>query len=363
MKEELTPKQRLLKSIAGEETDRMAWSPFLAYYWDFLPEQIRNKGEFAYLQEIGADPLLRGGCELYKLEYQNCEIRTSENGNVRKIIYETPVGSLTEGYTFAEVSRSWFLTEHPVQTSEDFKILQYLFEHAVLRENYKAVSEMYHQVGEQGLLMPCLGLPYKTPFQSLVEQWCGTMDLTYALYDYPEVVEECLDVMDKMAVKVAQLCVKSEAEAFWFVEDSSTTNISPTFFEKYAVPVINQWGDILHKNGKYLVHHACGHIKDLLPIMNQTPIDMIESITPPPTGNIDISEAFSLLDKSKGLIGGIEPTFFAECSMEELEIRVKELCSCAEGRKYILANSDSCPPGVEYEKFLAVSRWMKELRH
>ncbi len=60
---------------------------------------------------------------------------------------------------------------------------------------------------------------------------------------------------------------------------------------------------------KMLIHHACGHIKDLLPLMNETEVDMIESVSPPPTGNIDISGAFSLIGKEKGIIGGIEPAF------------------------------------------------------
>lgn len=355
-----TPKERILRSISGKETDRLAWSPFLAYYWDFLPHSIQKKGELAYLQEMGADPLLRGTFNLYTLKYKNCNIRTSQSGNRKSIIYETPVGSLTEGYIFSEAANSWFLTSHPVQSEEDFKTLQYLFEHASLQEQYQSFSEHYRLVGEQGLIVPGIGAPYKTPFQSMLEHWCGTVDLVYALYDSPEPVEECLSVMEKISVDAAVLCAASEAEAFIFAEDSSTTNISPELFQKYAAPSINSWGDILHKSGKYLIHHACGHIKDLLPLMNETEVDMIESVSPPPTGNIDISGAFSLIGKEKGIIGGIEPAFFQTCSLDELEFRVQELCTLGRSRKYILANSDSCPPAVAYEKFTAVSQWVKK---
>lgn len=355
-----TPKQRLLRSIAGEETDRVAWSPFLAYYWENLPEKTQEMGQFSYMQELGADPLLRGFYSLYTPVYHGCEVVTSERGGRRDISYETPVGTLREAYTFAKSANSWFLTEHPVHTEEDFRILQYIFENIQLKENYGPFREMWKRVGDGGLVVPVFGAFDKTPFQALVEHWCGTVDLTYALYDFPEVVEECLAAMEAAAVQAAEISVKTEAEAFLFWEDSSTTNISPAFFEKYTAPTIQKWGAIMHENGKYLLHHACGHLRDLLPLMNQTPVDMIESISPPPTGNIDLDEAFTLLDSDKGLIGGIEPTFFENCSILELEERVDYLCKMAGKRRFILANSDSCPPGVSHEKLCAVGRMIKK---
>lgn len=356
MKNELTCRERILNSLRGLETDRPAWSPFLAYYWDMLPEAVQEKGQLKYLQEMGADPLLRGSHTLFDVKYHNCEIVTRTEGIKRRTTYETPVGTLKEEYTYAPNANTWFLTTHSVSTEEDFKILQYIHEHMEVTENLKEFSRDYAALGEQGLYLPLLGTNMKTSFQSLVEKWCGTVDLTYALYDFPEEVEECLQVMMEKDIQTAEISCKSEAEAFLFYEDSSTTNISPDFFTRYTAPEVNAWGKILHENDKLLIHHACGHIRDLLPLMNQTEADIIESISPPPTGNIDIAEAFTMLDQKKGLIGGIEPTFFENCTLEELEKRVYELLDCAKSRRFILANSDSCPPNVSYEKFLLVSR-------
>lgn len=71
-----------------------------------------------------------------------------------------------------------------------------------------------------------IGTQLKTSFQSLVEYWCGTENLAYALADFPEVVEECLDVMRERDRENVQIAVKSSAEGFIFWEDSSTTNQS-----------------------------------------------------------------------------------------------------------------------------------------
>ena len=68
-----------------------------------------------------------------------------------------------------------------------------------------------------------------------------------------------------------------------------------------------------------------------------------------------MQDAAALMPDKIGLIGGIEPAFFLKCSMEELEARVRYLLEIMKGKRFVLANSDSCPPGVSYEKFLLVS--------
>lgn len=354
-----TPKQRLLNAMKGLENDRTPWSPFLAYYWESLPKSVQKKGQLSYLQEMGADPLLRGFHQLFETRYKNCTITQLKQNGKKCITYDTPVGSLQETYTYASDADSWFLTSHAVNSEEDFKVLQYLYENLEINENFQDFQEDSRRVGSQALFLPLVGIRSKTAFQTLVEHWCGTENLTYALYDFEEAVRECLDVMDEKDMETVKISAKSDAEALLFFEDSSTTNISPAFFQDYTLPAIENWGKCLHENGKLLIHHACGHIRDLLPLMDASPIDLIESISPPPTGNVDIPEAFSLLSADKGLIGGIEPTFFLNCTLEELEMRVGFLLEQANERRFILANSDSCPPNVDYEKFTFVSQLVR----
>jgi len=231
----------------------------------------------------------------------------------------------------------------------------------VVSECLGIFEEEHKKIGEKALMLPVVGIRQKTSFQAMVEHWCGTADLIYALQDYPEVVEECLAVMQAKDKETVDIWVKSSAEALLFYEDSSTTNISPALFERYTAPEVNEWGRLIHANGKRLVHHACGHIKDLIPLMCKTEIDAIESISPPPTGNIEIKDAAKLMPEHIGIIGGIEPTLFAGSSPVELEKCVLELIELSKSKKrFVLANSDSCPPDVAYEKFLLVSKLVKE---
>lgn len=345
----MQPKERLLRAIRGEEVDRTPWSPFLAYWWEAQPENVRGGDMLDFLEECGADPLLRGFGSTWKKFHHKVEKRETVRGSMREEVWYTPVGKLRFLYRYSDIGNTWFLVDHPVKVKEDLKTLAWVFEHTSV-EYDPSVEEEYARIGNRGLIMPLIGSEVKTCFQSLVEHYVGTEQLTYLLADEPEEVEACLQTMRSVSDKTAKFCVQSPCEVFLFWEDSSTTNISPAMFKRYAMPEITSWGNELHSSGKLLIHHACGHIRALLPLMAQTPVDGIESISPPPTGNIDIGEAFSLLPDTIALIGGIEPTFFENCTMPELDSRVNELLAVSKGKRYILANSDSCPPLVSKEK-------------
>lgn len=358
---EMTPRERILSALRGKDTDRLPWSPFLAYYWEHLPNSERALGQIEYMKRMGADPLLRGLTQAFRVEQKNCTVSEKRSGNKIYRTFETSVGSIHTEHTYSENANSWFLTGHPVETEEDFRVLQYMTENMTVHENIREFDEQNSALGEEGLHLPVIGVHLKTSFQSLVEHWCGTENIVYALYDFPEVVKECLETMWEKDMETVKVSVKSSADGFIFWEDSSTTNISPDMFSEYTAPEINEWGRVIHESGKLLIHHACGHLKDLIPCMCRTDIDAIESMSPPPTGNIDIADAAAIMPEHIGIIGGIEPTFFRGCTVDQLCDRVTELAGAMKGRRFVLANSDSCPPDVEYEKFKIVSELVKRI--
>ncbi len=357
---EMSSRERLLAALSGQETDRLPWSPFLAYWWDVQPEAFREKGDCAFLKDIGADPLLRGAAQLYRIGMPGTEVTESTSGRTRRTTLHTPVGALTSLNTYVPVGNTWFLTEHPVKTVEDLKILQWINERMVISDASEDYIEARLRLGEDGLIVPILGTYMKSSFQSLVEHWVGTEELTYMLADDPEPVEECLSVMRERAAETVRISVQSEAEAFIFWEDSSTTNITPDWFSRHTAPELTQWASLIHSQGKRLIHHACGHLRGLLPLMAETGIDWIESISPPPTGNVELWEARTMLPERVGLIGGIEPTVFLQSTEVELDAYVGQLLDRMGCKNWILANSDSCPPGVTMDKFRQVTRLVRE---
>jgi uroporphyrinogen-III decarboxylase len=81
----------------------------------------------------------------------------------------------------------------------------------------------------------------------------------------------------------------------------------------------------------------------------------VESISPPPTGDVPLREARELVGGDFAIIGGIEPTQFLNLPVDALPSYVEQVIADGQGGPFVLANSDSCPPGVTVEKFALVA--------
>jgi uroporphyrinogen-III decarboxylase len=361
----MSSRERLLAAIRGEAVDRLPWSPFLAYWWEDQPPVFQENGQPWFFKQIGADTLLRGFYAPFQVDFNNpsagCEVVETRSGELVRTEYRTPMGTLTATQRHSPVGNTLFLCEHPVKTQADFHILAYLAEHMRITPDHRPVQEALDALGEDGLLVPLTAVFGKTPFQALVEHWVGTEELVYALSDYPQAVEEALAVMSARSLEGVGIAAESPAEGFISWEDSSTQNVSPKLFARYIAPDLNRWGTKFHAAGKFFLHHACGHLRGLLPQIAAEEIDMVESLSPPPTGNVEVWEARAVLPPHIGIIGGIEPVRFLSMSRHELTTYVEDLLDRVQHgpnglRRYILANSDSCPPGVSVEKFKRVTQ-------
>ncbi len=356
----MTPKERLLASMQGKPVDHVAFSPFLAYYFDFLPQNVRDKGQLDYLINMGATPLIRGGIKnAFEIKNKTFEKKTVIDKNKRYETVETPYGTLKWEFTYVASGNTWFLTSHPVSDLKFLPALIAYYKDIEVVEKIKEVNAAIKELGDAGLSVSGVGTNYKSAYQFLLENLIGTQELIYFTMDEPDLLDEVLDIMQKKNMQTIIYTAESDIEACISYEDSSTTNVNPSIYEKYIASEIARWCKTLNDSDTLYIQHACGHIKHLLTPMANQGVTMIESISPPPTGNVTIAEAVSILPESVGLIGGIEPVQFLNDSIDSILEYCDELIAINKGRRFILANSDSCPPHVEYEKFRAISEFVK----
>ncbi len=358
----MTCKERLIRAIRCEEVDRIPFAPFLAYYFDYLPADVRERGQLAYLEDMGADPLMRGMAKAYDLKQRRCTVTSRRDGDKGYDTISTPAGDLELAFTYVTDANTWYLTKHPVSTLEELYRLKLYFEDMEVVSAVDDAKSALDDIGERGLILPIIGIGYgKSCFQSMVEHWMGTENAVYLCYDHPDEVQETLNVMRCVARKTVEYTVMCGAQACISWEDSSTTNVSPGMYEQYIAPEISEWCDILRQHDVVYVQHACGLVHDLLEPMSRQGIGCVESITPYPTGNVDMARVAQTLPEHISIIGGIDPLMMLNDSVDQLEDYARQLIRDMDGRGFVLSNSDSCPPGVEYQKFLLLSALVKSL--
>lgn len=353
---DMTSKDRILAALHGEEVDRIPFSPFLAYVWEHFPQDIRNMGQLAFHHRIGADPLWRGApCPVKSCPPEGMVCKTMDVNGRTEMEIHTPVGVLRQAWARSESGNTSFQVEHPLKNEEDYRIQLWIEENTALAEDLSPVNAHFAGDGREGLSLGMLIPRGKSAFQSLVEHLAGTEELAYALADFPSTVMDLWRVMVAKDLEAARLAMRSPYTHFLTWEDSSTQNYSPTQYDAYIGSEIGEWCQVLSACGKRYVQHACGHVASLVGRMKAHGVLAVESISPPPTGNMTIRDARTAIGPSMGIIGGIEPTQFLRLSEEDLARYVETVFEEAAGGPFVLANSDSCPPGVTIAKFELVA--------
>lgn len=356
----MTSRERIIAALNGGQLDRIPFCPFLAYVWEHFPREIQDQGQLAFHHEIGADPLWRGApCPVKTIMPSRMECKTSDDGGQSVTLISTPVGTLRSIHKRSDAGNTSFLVEHPLKTEEDYKVQMWIEEHTGHVYAPQPVEEHFAGQGRDGLSLGMLIPRGKSAYQSIVEHLAGTEELIYAGMDFPDTVRSLLEIMVEKDLEAVGIALESQYDYFITWEDSSTQNYSPAQYDEFIGSEIGKWCRLLNANGKRYVQHACGHVAALTGRMRDHGVFAIESISPPPTGNFTIREARGIVGGSMGIIGGIEPTQFLNLSETDLGPYVESVIEDAKGGPFVLANSDSCPPGVTIEKFKLVAELAK----
>lgn len=360
----MTSKERIIAALEGQPLDYVPFCPFLAYVWEHFPKPVQMKGQLAFLKSVGADYLWRGAaCPTYPHMPPEVKWVNKQDGPRTHVEIQTPVGTLRYMQMASETGNTNFLVEHPLKTEEDFKILLWIEERASAKPNPDAVKQHFDNDGREGLSLGMLIPRGKSAYQNLIEHQVGTEELNYALIDFPDTVETLWKTMVQRNIEHVKLAIEMNLYDYYITwEDTGTQNYSPEQYDKYIGSEISQWCSILKAAGKKYIQHACGHMKAVLPKLHGQGTFAVESLSPPPTGNISLKDAREILGNRTGIIGGIEPTHFLNLSEKELVPYVEQVLADGAGGPFVMANSDSCPPGVTEQKFRIVADVTRNLK-
>jgi len=167
-------------------------------------------------------------------------------------------------------------------------ILTYICEDAKYYPNDEAVRVRQRSLGEDGLVL-CRMM--RSPLQRLLTEWMGTEGVAYGQADYPQAMERllaCLAATDEPAFRLA---AASPAEAVWSAENITADITSPALFRRYCLPYYDRGASILHEGGKLYGIHMDGKLAALKQAVAESTLDFIEGFTPPPMGDLSLSDA------------------------------------------------------------------------
>lgn len=373
----MTSRERLLATLNHRLPDRVPWSSMVNRYFFYSQgEKYSKMDSFSFLKEMGADILswnkfdARCRNTIVKTSVNNKLIDVDENGpwfndeylhdiNYKKrgeerVIekkYITDFGELVTKFTYKPASHTVFITEFPVKCLEDVKIFTKMIENLEYGDLKSFYLKKAHRIGNHGL---CAAFLHSTPAYELIQLYMGLERFHYFFYDY---IKEMVKLLSIMREKFRQCYNKysnyKEVDVVMVPEDASTTLYSPKFFDDYIRPVLSEYCETIKNANKIATIHACGHLKGLLEYFRKINFDCLESISPPPTGNVEVSEVKRALP-GVCIMGGIPANIFLY-KRNEFEDYIKELIlNNRAGGNFILSSADSVPADAKIENFKSI---------
>src|ERR1039458_6657580 len=164
----VTGKERVLAALKGQECDHLSWAPVVdRYFTSSLPAQgYQEVSVPEAIRMMGADIIERHVPTVRTVEHSSVVRRVERRGDLERIVYETPVGSLTGEARWA-AWHSTHVTKFPITDVGDVKIWQYIAEHTSYEEEFEVFREHERLIGNDGI--PSSSGPRSPTFSFLPE--------------------------------------------------------------------------------------------------------------------------------------------------------------------------------------------------
>jgi uroporphyrinogen decarboxylase len=365
---EMTSRQRLLAAIRHQEPDRVPISP---RHYDYLHGVEGCHCWMHYLrfaQRMGADPLLivepRWSNYVFHFEGRYDDIpgvdlrmEILDDGDARLVrrIFHTPAGDLTCVHQLptkeSQVTMD-HLVEPPVKSRADLEKLRFLLpapETAYVQD----VALIKELVGERGIVEV---RATQGTDQFLVDA-VGVEPAFLLYYDDRELLRELLSMFNVYHQAVIRQALEAGVEMVFDTWYNASMSIgwSPAQFRELFLPFIKANVDLVHGYGAIYDYYDDGRMDRTLEFLAEAGVDVVQTLTPPPMGDVDLASAKARIGDRVCLKGNLDQVnVILRGTPVEIGESVRRTVGIgAPGSGFILSTADSLRPETPWENVVA----------
>ena len=367
-KAQMSPRERQLAALRRQPCDCVPFVPLLeGYFQASLSDEMRQLPLIDLQYKLTGQMFIRApvikvntpvwiGAFFSDGLPDGVEQNMYRDGEAIVHVTITPVGSLTWRLEYRPESPfiPWVL-ENRIHTVDDIKTLQYVIERTDFKIWTGYFDEQREKMGDNGLATV---LGPTSPMQQMINFDIGLEKFVYLYADYPDEMNEMLDTLHALQLRMWKAMAEIDSEAFFFHDNLSSTTTSRPMYRRYDRRYTNEYAAAIHAAGdKKLITHWCGRLNAFADDFAEAQHDGICDVTPLPTGDMDMVEARKTWAKKFLVIGGIDPTLFARGTAAEVEAYVEDILGRMEPdrRGFLLGSGDAVPFGTPPENVQAAT--------
>ncbi|MFC2017806.1 uroporphyrinogen decarboxylase family protein [Chloroflexota bacterium] len=295
----MTPRERILAVLNGEEPDKIPVAclgsmPGFEFCPEIALERLKKRGlSILRMSSIytpvwsvlsGRDP------GLPDVKYTGTEY--VENGILKqRQTYKTPAGNITcviIANPIDNVALSRTPQEYLVKQPSDWRVVNYITRAILdnLAPMYQHFQREEEGLGDEGIAYIILGI---TAWQNAWITLAGPERAIIDFHQQPDEVQEYIDLDRRWHTRLAEFAADCPAK-YLVIQENMSDMTSPRYYREYCLPIYEIYAKHLHGTGKVLGAHMDGPLGKLKKEIAESPINVIDSLSVPPTGDVSLTE-------------------------------------------------------------------------
>ena len=327
-------RERLEGALAGDPVVQ----PVYVVYDAFLPNP---SVDWAYLFSLGLGVV--NHAFVVDEHRPNCEVveRRSQEGGLerRDVTIRTSRGELHE-YYLGDSTKGllpWRM-EHLIKSPSDYRVLAAGLEGVRFTPTDAAFEESESRLGDRGITVAHVD---RSPFQKIQIDYTGIERFAYHVADEEPALFELLERMNELKLQEFDCVSKSRARCVKLWENLGLDTVGPAAYRRHIVPIYDGIRARFQGTGKRLLVHYDGKIRAASAEVRRLGLD-IDSLTPPPEGDLEPREARELWPES---FLWVHPSLtLFDLPPGRIAERIRGMAREAGPRRYCFEISEGIPP-------------------
>ncbi len=192
----------------------------------------------------------------------------------------------------------------------------------------------------------------------------GFETFSITLFENPELIGRLNNVLGELVVSMFEVFAQHDTvDVLWFSDDIAFTNglmVSPDVLDQYFFPWLKKIGDLAKEYNKPFIYHTDGVLFDVFDKIIECGVDAIHPIEPKA---MKITEVKKKYGDKLCLIGHVDVDLLARGTPEQVRAVIeKNIKVAGYNGGYIIGSGNSIPEYVNYENYMAMLNYAKELR-
>jgi len=225
-----------------------------------------------------------------------CPARSSWTGQIDRVVEEydrdglhwrrttlrTPVGEI-----YSLHADNW-QQKYMLTAPEDYRVMTYVVEHTRLEPAYDEFLARQKDFARWGVTMVAAG---RSPMQTMLVDWAGLEQFSMHLFDFADAVLGLYHAQLQRFREMIRIVAEGPGRMVSVLENFTAETLGPERFARFHLPVYAELFGLLRQAGKIVGTHFDGKLSSCSHLIADAPIDLIESLTPPPEGDMTLRQA------------------------------------------------------------------------